>query len=141
MARVDVFLSTSIDNGTQLVVQLLATIITVCIIVSYWLLLVAFAALIATLFLLIAVGRTLTETKRLSNAALSPVLSNVAEASAGLKETARAFGKREHDEYFLLFFQQRHLYAADEYGRCLEFFSLGYDRFVCCFLRNGILLL
>jgi hypothetical protein len=67
------------DNAFQLVVNTLATIITVCIVVSGYLAIVSVIAIAFSVFLLVVVDRTLRETKRLSNGALNPVLSNIGE--------------------------------------------------------------
>jgi len=121
IARVDLYLSLTIDNAVQLIVQLLATIVVVCVVVSVYLIPVSVVALIVFILLLRAIDRTLRETKRLSNAAMSPVLSNIAETAVGLREVAKAFGKSEYD-YIFAFFRKRHEIACDEYARA-NFFS------------------
>jgi len=119
LSRVDLFLGLSIDNALQISVQLLATSAVICIVVPP-LAVMVFAAICAYSFLLIAVDRTMRQTKRISNAAMSPLLANVSELSQG-REMARAFGQKDSG-YVDALFKTRHAMSADEYARG-NFFS------------------
>lgn len=76
LCRVDIYLSQAVDNSLQMSINFLVLIVTVCIIISPYLAIVAVFSISCSLVLLVAIDRTLREARRIANAALSPVMTN-----------------------------------------------------------------
>lgn len=106
--KVDMFLALMTDNTVQLLSTLLVYICLMCISVPMLLIVVALTIPVYA-YLVRLIDRTSREVKRLSNNALSPLLSNGVEASVG----RNVITSMQLTHYF----EARHRLATDEFVR------------------------
>jgi len=106
--KVDMFLSLMTDNAVQLFATLVVYICLMCISVPFLLIVVCFTIPLY-MYLVRLIDRTSRQVKRLSNNALSPLLSNSVEASNG-RDVIRSMHLEEY-------FEARHRLATDEFVR------------------------
>lgn len=108
LAKVDMILSLSVDNLVQIFCNLIVLLALLVVAVPFMAIIVALIMVVYG-FLLVAVDRSARDVKRISNNALSPLLSNAAEAVQGRDVVISM--------KCTTFFEARHRLATDEYAR------------------------